>query len=258
MPKLKKLDQKQFTVCVNANAKKKDPPEDYKWLKFRNVENENYIKNRVDRIWKKEKETIAWISEFEKDSVFFDVGANIGLYCMYSAITHKNNVYAFEPHTPNYINLLDNINENRLFSCKAFPLALGEKTALTTLGIKELTEGVSDSHVGQHSEYYHGCVEMSLDELVEKGTLPQPDYIKIDVDGHEGKVVKGAISTISKCKSVLVELDLNQHMVSYNKIISVGLGPKIKVKRNKHEGSKIFNIIFEKGWKGAIHEYETK
>jgi len=256
MPKLKKLDQKQFVVCVNA--KKKSIAEDYKWLKFHNVENENYIKNRVDRIFTKEKETIAWINEFEKDSVFFDVGANIGLYCLYSAITHKNNVYAFEPHTPNYVNLLDNINENKLFNCQAFPIALGQKTTLTTLGIKEMNEGVSDSHVGQHSEYYHGCVEMPLDELVEKGILPQPDHIKIDVDGHEGKVVNGAISTISKCKSVLVELDLDQHMGSYNKIISIGLGPKVKVKRNKHEESKIFNVIFEKGWKGAIQEYTSK
>jgi|TARA_R110000803_G_scaffold26745_1_gene62996 FkbM family methyltransferase len=256
MPKLKKLDQKQFVVCVNA--KKKSIAEDYKWLKFRNVENENYIQNRVHRMLVKEKETIAWIDEFKKDSVFFDVGANIGLYCLYSAITHKNDVYAFEPHTPNYVNLLDNINENKLFNCKAFPLALGETTALTTLGIKELNEGVSDSHVGQHSEYYHGCIEMPLDQLIEKGTLPQPDHVKIDVDGHEGKVVNGAINTISKCKSVLVELDLKQHMEAYDKIISVGLEPKIKVKRNKHEGSEIFNVIFEKGWKGAIHEYVSK
>ena len=81
MPKLKKLDQKQFVVCVNA--KKKSIAEDYKWLKFRNVENENYIQNRVHRMLVKEKETIAWIDEFKKDSVFFDVGANIGLYCLY-------------------------------------------------------------------------------------------------------------------------------------------------------------------------------
>jgi hypothetical protein len=97
-----------------------------------------------------------------------------------------------------------------------------------------------------------------LDQLIEKGTLPQPDHVKIDVDGHEGKVVNGAINTISKCKSVLVELDLKQHMEAYDKIISVGLEPKIKVKRNKHEGSEIFNVIFEKGWKGAIHEYVSK
>lgn len=251
MPKLRKYEQKLFVACVEGH--RQQDPEKKKWLKFRNnVDNENYIKNRVDRLFLKEKETIAWIRKFAEDSIFFDVGANIGIYCLYSAKIRKNTVYAFEPHMGNYINLLDNINENRLYNCQAFPLALGDKMNLTTLGVKNMIEGVSDSNVGETSEYYHGCVEMSMDWLVEQGTLPQPDHIKIDVDGHEGKVVDGAIKTISKCKSVLVELDLEKHMATYEKILDTGLTLRTKINRNEHTGSQLYNMIFQKGWTGGV------
>ena len=251
MPKLRKYNQQLFVACVEGQ--REQDAEKKKWLKFRNnVDSENYIKNRVDRMFLKEKETIAWIRKFAKDSIFFDVGANIGIYCLYSAKTRKNNVYAFEPHMANYTNLLANINENRLLNCQAFPLALGDKTNLTTLGVKNMIEGVSDSNVGEASEYYHGCVEMSLDTLVEQGTLPQPDHIKIDVDGHEGKVVAGAIRTISKCKSVLVELDLEKHKATYEKMLDTGLTLRTKIKRNEHPQSELYNMIFQKDWTGGI------
>jgi len=251
MPKLRQYPQHLFVACVEGRFKENH--KDKKFLKFRNnVEDANYIKNRVDRMFVKEKETIAWIRKFAKDSIFFDVGANIGIYCLYSAKIRENDVYAFEPHMANYINLLDNINENKLHNCRAFPMALGDKTNLTTLGVKNMIEGVSDSNVGEAGDYYHGCIEMSMDWLVEQGTLPQPDHIKIDVDGHEGKVVDGAIKTISKCKSVLVELDLEEHKQAYKKILDAGLKLKVKIKRNEHDKSQIYNMIFQKEWTGGV------
>jgi hypothetical protein len=93
---------------------------------------------------------------------------------------------------------------------------------------------------------------MSMDWLVEQGTLPQPDHIKIDVDGHEDKVVDGAINTISKCKSVLVELDLEKHMATYEKILDTGLTLRTKINRNEHAGSQLYNMIFQKGWTGGV------
>ena len=66
----------------------------------------------MDRILSKEPETINWIKNFPKDSVFFDVGANIGIYTLYSAVMQQNKVFAFEPHAASYKNLLDSINLN--------------------------------------------------------------------------------------------------------------------------------------------------
>ena len=71
--------------------------------------------------------------------------------------------------------------------------------------------------------------------------MPQPDYIKIDVDGFEDRVFKGAIATIQQAKSVLIEVDQkHEHIVG--KIINLGLRLDSKHRRNNEE----YNYIFVK------------
>ena len=215
MPKLKSYDTDSFNFPI------KD-----KTIKFANVKGQKtYIKNRMDRIMSKEPETIKWINSFTKDSVFFDVGANIGIYTLYSAVMRENTVYSFEPHSASFKNLLDSINLNKLDKCQAY--------------VKNMHEGVADNKVGQRGNYYHGCTEMHLDYLVGKGILPQPTHIKIDVDGFEDRVIKGSYATIQKCKSVLIEID-NKHIEFVQKIKDLGLTLQSQHKRNEEE----FNYIF--------------
>ena len=230
MPKLKKIASKQFTFPIGKK----------KILFANNTEQKTYIKNRVDRILSKEPETIEWFNSFEKDSIFFDIGANIGIYTLYSAIKIENTVYSFEPHSVNYKNLLDSINLNKLEKCYAFCFAISNQINLSTIQVKDMHEGVADNVVGQLGEYYHGCVEMHLDFLVGRKILPQPNYIKIDVDGFENKVINGSLATIQKCKSVLAEID-NKHLTLVDKITGLGFRLKSKHRRNAEE----FNYIFE-------------
>ena len=61
MPKLKSYDTDSFSFPIGKNT-----------LKFANVRGQKtYIKNRMDRLLTKEPETIKWINQFERDSVFF-------------------------------------------------------------------------------------------------------------------------------------------------------------------------------------------
>ena len=229
MPKLKSYDTDSFNFSI------KD-----KTIKFANVKGQKtYIKNRMDRIMSKEPETIKWIDSYEKDSVFFDVGANIGIYTLYSAVMRENTVYSFEPHSASYRNLLDSFNLNKLEKCYAYCVALSNQISLSNIDVKNMHEGVADNKVGQRGDYYHGCTEMHLDYLVGKGILPQPTYIKIDVDGFEDRVIKGAYATIQKCKSVLIEID-NKHIEFVQKIKDLGLALQSQHKRNEEE----FNYIF--------------
>ena len=45
---------------------------------------------RVKTIFTKEPETIKWINEFkiENDSLFWDIGSNIGLFSLYASVVH--------------------------------------------------------------------------------------------------------------------------------------------------------------------------
>jgi len=230
MPKLKSFDTESFSFPIGR---------DKKILFANNKGQKTYIKNRVDRMLSKEPETIKWINTFEKDSVFFDIGANIGIYTLYSAVIKQNSVYAFEPHAASYKNLLDSINLNNLKNCNAYCIALSNNVGLSTINVKNMHEGVADNVVGEKGDYYHGCTQFPLDFLIERKILPQPDYIKIDVDGYEDKVIEGAMNVFKKAKSILLEIE-HKHINYVAMIEASGFKLESKHKRNEEE----FNYIF--------------
>ncbi len=232
MPKLKSYSNEHFVF--NANNKE--------ILFANNKDQKNYIKNRVDRILSKEPETINWIKNFPKDSVFFDVGANIGIYTLYSAVMQQNKVFAFEPHAASYKNLLDSINLNKLENCSAYCIALGDKISLSTMRVTNMHEGVASNIVGEKGDYYHGCTQLPLNFLVERKILPQPDYIKVDVDGYEDKVIEGSMNVFQNAKEILIEID-NKHINYVAMIEALGFKLKSQHKRNEKE----FNYIFTNG-----------
>ena len=62
----------------------------------------------------KEPETLEWIDSMQKDSILWDVGANIGLYSIYAAKRQNCSVWAFEPSVFNLELLARNISVNGL------------------------------------------------------------------------------------------------------------------------------------------------
>ena len=72
---------------------------------------------RVSSFFDKEPETLEWIDSFkEKENlIFWDIGANIGLYSIYNTLKHpKSSTIAFEPSSSNLRVLTRNISINNL------------------------------------------------------------------------------------------------------------------------------------------------
>lgn len=180
---------------------------------------------RVDTFWGKEPETLAWINTFEPDDLFVDIGANIGLYSLYAALTRHVNVLAFEPESLNYALLNRNIHLNGLDKqVKAYALALSHETAFDTIHLSSFDAGQSCHHFKESPKnpaFHQGCFSLSVDTLIAKGFIPVPEHIKIDVDGCEHLILEGAKTTLKnpKLKSVLVEL--NPHLKAHASIIKL-------------------------------------
>ena len=69
---------------------------------------------RIQTFSTKEPETLEWIDNFKKNKVFWDIGANIGLYSCYAAKKNDCKVFAFEPSIFNLELLSRNIHINSL------------------------------------------------------------------------------------------------------------------------------------------------
>lgn len=191
---------------------------------------------RVKTLFTKEPDTIRWIEGMTEGATLVDIGANVGMYSVLSSVARKVKVFAFEPESQNYALLNANIAANGLSNdVVAFPLALSDSRKLDRLYLSGLSAGGSchsfAEQVGfdlkpRSSAFVQGAFSVTLDELVESGSVPVPDYIKIDVDGIEHKVLAGAQRTLSNpaVKELLVELNthLPEHVAAIEMLERLG------------------------------------
>lgn len=179
---------------------------------------------RADTLHTKEPETIAWIDEMSANSIFWDIGANVGLYSIYAA-KKELRVFAFEPSAFNYFLLNKNIEINALQqSIISYPIAISDKSEFGLLNstmtnaagsmstfssVNEKMDSISCGEVTLDVIFRQGMLSFSIDELVLKYGFEVPNHIKIDVDGIENLVIKGGLDVLKmdEVKSVLVELD---------------------------------------------------
>ncbi len=189
--------------------------------------NKNTITNyRIDTFFTKEPETINWINNFKSNSNFWDIGANIGLYSIYSAKVKNCKVVSFEPSINNLEILSKNINFNNLSQqILIAPIALTNKTGAEYLFCSSKLGGSAHSTFGYeidqkgnklNSILKYQTIGLSADEFKELLSIPMPDYVKIDVDGIEELILDGAKNLLKTVKEILIEVNkdnLNQSIL---------------------------------------------
>ena len=178
------------------------------------------IVNMRSQILKKEPDTIDWIHNIvEPNQVVFDIGSNIGTYALVigSLYFGSTEVFAFEPMEANFSELKYNIEVNGLKNCiRAFDLALSDVDGEGTLSLSSNEPGTALHSLGKMQ--IEG-VALAAIQKVKTCTLDSftrernvyPNHIKIDVDGFEPEIIRGATETLSNSalRSILIELDLS-------------------------------------------------
>lgn len=175
---------------------------------------------RAETFSVKEPETLEWLDRYAGAGALYDVGANVGLYSVYFAKTHPGTVYAFEPSVLNLALLARNISRNDVASRVVIvPNPLTSSNQVADFHLSMLDEGGAMStfgadfgHDGQSlaARMDYRTSGMSLDFLLEQSLLPEPPaLLKIDVDGIEHLILRGATSTLGgeSLQSVLVEVN---------------------------------------------------
>jgi len=145
-----------------------------------------------------------------RDTVFVDVGAYLGLYTVW-ACRRARRVISIEPNPAALAYLKVNIALNECSNAIIVPKALSDRRGYAKLKIpKETEEGripTVSSIVWDYKEAFEVEVEMdTLDSVLEEVGVDSVDVLKIDVEGAEGLVVRGAEKTLKKAKAVLIEI----------------------------------------------------
>ena len=174
-------------------------------------------KYRNDSFFNKEPETLEWLSKFPKKSVFWDVGANVGLYSIYAGKTKNCEVTAIEPSVFNLELLAKNIYLNSLnHQINILPFGLSKKSFITNFHSSSILNGAALSSLeviskkSMHKPTYqcdYKIPVLTLDLINSIFNISNPEYLKIDVDGLEYEILLGAKSVLANLKSLLIEVD---------------------------------------------------
>jgi FkbM family methyltransferase len=138
------------------------------------------------------------------DGIFLDVGANIGLHTLAAAgrvAAGGGAVVAFEPHPANFRTLKHNIARNSHSHVLAHNAGLAE--AAETLTCQGPAQGGNWSLASQGPHSFQVRL-LRLDDYLLEHPLPRLDLIKIDVEGAEVRVLRGARQAIERFRPVIV------------------------------------------------------
>lgn len=203
---------------------------------------------RVDTFFTKEPETLEWIDSFDQGDIFWDIGANIGLYSLYAAIGKAGQVLSFEPGLSNAYILNRNIELNGLDGkAGVMPVALSGETAIGHLAMSMTEIGGAMSSFGsrnndqQDSAKFHQMTPgFDLDHFVEVFQPDFPNHIKIDVDGIELLIIKGAKTVLAdqRLKSLSIEIDERDENTA-RELVSLIEASGMVLQRREH--SEMFN-----------------
>ncbi|PWS39198.1 hypothetical protein DFH01_08170 [Falsiroseomonas bella] len=147
---------------------------------------------------------------------FVDAGANIGAYTLPAArlVGPEGRVVSFEAHPVTYRLLARNVAENGLANVLALNEALGEEAGTLTLAFTAANPG--ETHVAADGETGAQVPVTPLDAALTARGVAGVDYLKIDVEGFELPVLRGALGTIRANPGLLIQTELQErHAARY-------------------------------------------
>jgi len=148
-------------------------------------------------------------------NIFLDIGANIGTYSILFADKGLK-VFAFEPVMSNYKALVKNIKLNNIENkVTTFPFALGAKKRKAGFTFDPINTGAS--HLSENDDFLDKVVNpefvegqiIPFDEIYEELNIKNNDrvFVKIDVEGMEPDVLKGATKFLTNHTNILIVLE---------------------------------------------------
>ena len=194
----------------------------------------------------------------KEGNIVVDVGAHIGKYTIIASkmVGSKGKVIAIEAHPVNYDILKQNIELNKLSNVIALNYAVHSQETMVKLYEPGQEEGftiyntIMSDRISLNNQKYIEVKANTLDSLLFENGTKEVNWIKIDVEGAEYEVLKGATNILSSSKdiSLLIEIhNLHGNKKNfYEPIIHLLESKNYKLSLEKIYGTDERHIILKK------------
>ncbi len=167
-----------------------------------------------------------------------DIGANIG-DCTLSWYQHnrEGKIICCEPHPESFKRLQKNLILNDCANIEPIALAISNKDQLLEIFIDRNSSMVVINSDSKNAKTKYTVQAYTLDHLVKEKSLTKIALCKIDVEGHELEVLKGAKETLKITERLIIEC----HSEVLNKKVKEIIGQRFTIVK---EIGKRFSLIF--------------
>lgn len=154
--------------------------------------------------------------------VIYDLGANVGYFALLcnAASLSRATIYAFEPVPKNMAMLCDHLILNKTKNIFPISVAISDKQAIVDFSANNqsvsYTYKKSSDYYGERDLNLKVCT-MSIDGLTRDFNFLLPNILKIDVEGAEYDVLKGAEKTLMEVKPMILLSTHNAHVPGIEK-----------------------------------------
>lgn len=151
------------------------------------------------------------------ERVFYDIGANVGTWTqLCRALVPDSTIICFEPMEEHFAAFRQNME--KLDRVRLFPVALGSVEETRSFHPASFTDASGFLPLNDEgrklwrieNEMPREMKITTLDRVIAAVALPQPDLIKLDVQGFELEVLKGAAAALQQARWVLSEVSFKE------------------------------------------------
>jgi FkbM family methyltransferase len=156
----------------------------------------------------------------KRRDVIFDVGSHIGIFTLKASrlVGVDGVIYSFEPNPGNFAILKQNLIMNNSSNVRFFDKAVSSQNGSMPVFITDNNSGMSSVQF-KNANRQVSVFSVTLDHIIWEKGIQKVNFLKLDVEGHEIEVLKGANRFLDICECIAMETHERQGGPSNNIII---------------------------------------
>jgi len=138
--------------------------------------------------------------------VFVDVGACLGIYALAASrlVGERGRVLAFEPASKCLTALHRSLELNRISNVRTWRVALLDRSSRARLYHHPYAGSDALSPVSNGAGGFEEVDTGTLDEKLQEACIPHVDVVKVDAEGAEELIIRGAISMLTSARPTII------------------------------------------------------
>ncbi len=146
-----------------------------------------------------EEQELTWICKYVRPGMtILDIGANVGFFAAILSrwVGNSGRVFAFEPSPYALGKLQEVVRDNGLANLEVFPFGLGERDAIVNLYLDPSFNNHTPTMLSDSRQPFSQARIKTLDTVITELKLSKIDFLKIDVEGYEGRILRGGMQAM--------------------------------------------------------------